>query len=121
MAEENPFKTLVKVKYVPVADNYKQAPLVASVTGDHDGQGYQVRATLHPGEEKKVPVCIARELRKQVEKFNRNKQMVNVPDGRGMENRMLTDAYDENDGGVMSKRRQEYESPDYELVVYGDI
>ena len=118
---DNPFTDKVRVKYIPIADNYKGAPLVSSITGDHDGRDYAVRATLNPGEEKVVPVCIARDLKRQVAKFNRNKNNVNVPDGSGIESRMVTEAYNSDEGGVRSQSRKEYNQPDYELVVYGDI
>lgn len=101
-----PFAKQVRIKYVPIAENYKRTPLACSTTS---GEGKHVSVKLQPGVWTKVPVEIAQDLLKQVRKSKRNKM---VPDGTNLELQMEQGVHNE---------RLEMAEPDYEIIVDGNI
>lgn len=96
---------LVKIKYIPLKQNYKNYVLPVSVTAE----GRQYSAKLVPRQWTTVPWCIAKMLKDQVKKQSRP---LYVPDGHNMDMGSQT----LNDGGVMYNVREESE-PDYEIEV----
>jgi len=96
---------LVKIKYIPLKENYKGYVLPVSVTTG----GRQYSAQLVPRQWTTVPWCIAKMLKDQVKKQRKPRY---VPDGRYMEEGPNT----RSEGGVMFNVREENE-PDYEIEV----
>jgi len=117
------FEQMVKVKYIPISPVYKGASLPISVSGN-DGPGTARRsasADLRPGQWMDVPVCIAKQALALVKKQSRRKNLT-VPDGEGLEDRMASRQFDaESSNGVRYSERNEYEQPDFEIVVDGKL
>jgi hypothetical protein len=104
----------VKVKYIPIAGNYKNYSLPVSVMGD----GKISKKTLRPYQWETVSVAVAKELQSLVRKSKRSRH---VPDGVGMETAMTSDRYDQDDGGVKSQMREEGGEPDFEIQIDGTL
>ena len=96
---------LVRIRYIPLRENYKGYVLPVSVTTG----GRQYSAQLVPRQWTTVPWCIAKMLKDQVKKQSRTRY---VPDGRNMDEGPNT----RSEGGVMYNVREESE-PDYEIEV----
>jgi len=110
----------VRVKYIPIADNYKGYSLPYSVGGKtRDGVSKYSKGTLPPHTWTKVSVAVAKNLLDQVKKSKRSRM---VPNGSGMESAMGGNKFDQEDGLVRSNLRDETGGePDYEIQVDGDL
>ena len=105
-SEREEFAQAVRVKYIPIAANYKGEPLVSSITS---GTGKHVRVVLKPNVWQKVPVEIARQLKQGVRQMKKNRV---VPSGDNLELQMEKDIHEE---------RIEMQEVDYEILVDGNI
>jgi len=99
---------MVKGKYTPIKDNYRGEPLVVSVTGN----GRRTKAVFQPGVWTDCSLACALEAENQVKK---SKRVRRVPDGTNMERYMGQPGYEESDGGVQFRGRDEGGEPDYEF------
>ena len=104
----------VKIKYIPIAGNYKGYTLPVSVIAD----GKISKAKLRPHQWETVSVAIARELQNNVKKMKRSRM---VPSGLGMEESMVSDRYDQEEAGVRSTLRDEGGEPDYDIIIDGTL
>lgn len=102
----------VKVKFIPIANEYKGKPLTTTQTVE----GRTYKAELRPGRWCKVPVFMARNLKRMSQKGMRAR----VPDGFDLEKDMESGRYNHEDGGIRANMVEEYD-PKFELIIDGNL